>query len=206
MNPLVYKEKYLKEANLDVFYLNSWVALYQFIFGLMSAFTVFIPLPDGSGGTSYVNPANLYEYIWSGIKCFFGFNSVLSDQCEYFWAVFMIFICFNMTYNILLLIVFKRGSSTLAVVASVARLALSNFGFLIKFLAGEAYLAALSPFDIIALVILILGIIIYSLTTEKVAETNDPLLKAYNYCWSFLPSFNRKKNKNAFDDEEDVYH
>ncbi|KAG2394201.1 hypothetical protein C9374_003965 [Naegleria lovaniensis] len=198
----VYKEKYLKEANLDVFYLNSWVALYQFIFGLMSVFTVFIPLPD----SPYVDPANLYEYMWSGIKCFFGFNSVLSDQCDFFWLVFMVFICFNMTYNILLLVVFKRGSSTLAVVASVARLALSNFGFLIKFLAGEAYLEALSPFDIIALVILILGIIIYSLTSEKIADKHDPIRKVYAKIFSIFPRFNRKKDQRDYNDEENLYH
>jgi len=168
----------------------------------MSVFTVFIPLPD----SPYVDPANLFEYIWSGIKCFFGINSVLSDQCDFFWLVFAVFICFNMTYNILLLVVFKRGSSTLAVVASVARLALSNFGFLIKFLAGEAYLEALSPFDIIALIMLILGIIIYSVTGEKVADEDDPIRRLYAKCFSFFPKFNRNKDKSAYDDEEDVYH
>ena len=40
--------------------------------------------------------------------------------------------CFNVTYNILILVVFQRGSSTLAVVASAARLVLSSFGFLVR--------------------------------------------------------------------------
>ncbi|KAL9658109.1 hypothetical protein ABK040_013022 [Willaertia magna] len=195
----VYKEKYLKEANLDVFYLNSWVAIYQFIFGLMSVFTVYIVLPD----SPHVEPKDMYNYIWNGIKCFFGVNSELTDQCDWFWAVFMVFICFNMTYNILILVVFKRGSSTLAVVASVARLALSNFGFLIKPLAGEAYQPSLSWFDIIALVLLILGIVVYSATNEKVAGESDYLRRFYDYCFSCCGLRKKEKRYEIVDDMYD---
>jgi hypothetical protein len=74
-----------------------------------------------------------------------------------------------------MLVVFQRGSSTLAVIASAARLALSNVGFLVKPLAGEAYQHKLSFFDIIALIILILGIVIYSSKPENVASNEDIL-------------------------------
>jgi hypothetical protein len=79
-----------------------------------------------------------------------------------------------MCYNILILVVFKRGSSTLAVVASAARLALSNIGFLIPVLAGEATKKKLSIFDIIALLILIAGIVIYRVKEEIKPQEEVP--------------------------------
>lgn len=125
----VYKEKYLKVSNLDVWYMNAWVALWQFVFGLISFPIVFIPLPPPG---TYVEPSSVVDYFWNGMKCFVGFNSLRGDQCSYFYVVFCIFLCFNVTYNILLLVVFQRGSSTLAVIASAARLVLSSFGFLVS--------------------------------------------------------------------------
>jgi hypothetical protein len=172
---------------LDVWYLNGWVALYQFIFGLLSFPVVFIPLPAPA---TYVSPRDFGLYFVRGIKCFFGINSQLTiatpDRCDYFWLIFMIFIIFNMTYNILILVVFQRGSSTLAVVASAARLALSNVGFLIKPLAGEAYQNKLTLFDIIALIVLIMGIVLYSLKQERTALPTDPLRKVLDTTTSKL--------------------
>jgi drug/metabolite transporter (DMT)-like permease len=172
----VYKEKYLKEADLDVWYMNAWVAFYQFVFGLLCFPMTFIPLPAPA---TYISPKELPNYFVNSMKCFIGIDSIVSgpspDKCSYFWLVFLVFIMFNMTYNILMLVVFQRGSSTLAVIASAARLALSNVGFLVKPLAGEAYQHKLSFFDIIALSILILGIVIYSSKPENVASDEDLL-------------------------------
>lgn len=76
-----------------------------------------------------------------------------------------------------MLLVFKRGSSNIAMVANTAKLAISNIGFLIPFLAGiyfhasnsiigEATSKSFSKYDIIALVVLVLGIIIYQIKPE----------------------------------------
>lgn len=181
----VYKEKYLKQAQLDVWYLNGWVAFYQLLFGLLSFPVTFIPLPAPA---TYISPKDFPRYFLNGLKCFFGINSITTgdtpDKCNFMWLVFIIFIAFNMTYNILILVVFQRGSSTLAVIASAARLALSNFGFLIKPLAGEAYQQKLTFYDIIALVVLIMGIVIYSAKQEKVASEDDILRRALEYAVS----------------------
>ena len=109
--------------------MNAWVALWQLIFGLISFPIVFIPLPQPG---VYVEPSSLVDYFVNGMKCFAGINSQRGDQCSYFYLIFIVFMCFNVTYNILILVVFQRGSSTLAVVASAARLVLSSFGFLVR--------------------------------------------------------------------------
>jgi hypothetical protein len=101
-----------------------------------------------------------------------------------------------------MLVVFQRGSSTLAVVASAARLALSNIGFLIPWLAGEAYQQKLTYFDVIALFILIAGIIIYALTKEYVAEENDFLRRAWR---AIFPCFHEKKSEYGNDSSGQQY-
>lgn len=75
-----------------------------------------------------------------------------------------------MCYNVTLLVVFQRGSSTLAVVASAARLVLSNVFFLIPVLAGPVVSKSFPAYDIIALVGLVLGIGLYQLQAETKKE------------------------------------
>ncbi len=184
-----------------MWYLNGWVAFYQFLFGLLCFPITLIPMPAPA---TYITVKELPQYFANGFKCFFGINSILTgnapDQCDFFWLIFIIFMTFNITYNILILIIFQRGSSTLAVIASASRLALSNIGFLIPFLAGEATLNKFTLFDGIALIILILGIVFYSLTKESNAKDDDWMLRFQRAIGNALCCLcNRRK-----DSEEDV--
>ena len=78
------------------------------------------------------------------------------------------------TYSILLL-TFKHVTSTLAVVASALRVALSAFAFSIPWLAGPA-LQPINADDIVALFILLLGLAIYQWWPET-AESAESLGK-----------------------------
>lgn len=91
-------------------------------------------------------------------------------MCEGFYLLTAVFMSLNLTYSYAMLYVFKYGSSTLAVIASAARIALSNFAFLIPIVAGEATTNRLSMFDVEALVICIFGTILYSVTKENKAN------------------------------------
>jgi drug/metabolite transporter (DMT)-like permease len=160
----VYKERHLKKANLDIWYVQAWVMFWQWIFGLFIFPIVFLPLPKPY---TSITIKELPGHLWNGMKCTVGINTLPGDQCDYFYLVLLVFLVFNLLFNYLMLYVFKYGSSTLAVVAGAARLALSNLGFLIPILAGEATQKKLSLIDIEALVILIVGIIVYSITREQ---------------------------------------
>mmetsp|Transcript_9672 Transcript_9672/g.35886 ORF Transcript_9672/g.35886 Transcript_9672/m.35886 type:complete len:578 (-) Transcript_9672:1394-3127(-) len=205
-----YKELYLKEADLDVFYMNGWVALWQFLLGIALFPMVFIPLP---GGAPYVKPAEFGQYFVNGMKCFAGINSqtVLTgaplnstDACPGTWMVFLVFIGFNMAYNLLILAVMKRGSSTLAVVASTARLALSNFLFLVRPIAGSSTIPSLSINDIISLILLIFGILFYGARPEKQATPADKVYQVKQkilrtFCFCFY-----KEKKPQRSDENNI--
>ena len=94
---------------------------------------------------------------------------------------------------------FQYGSSTLAVIAAVSRLALSNLFFLVRFIAGEAWEPQLSFFDVISLVILVLGIVVYSVTEETTAPETDRVRKfqttMYDKIIAFLKPLRQVKEK-----------
>lgn len=94
----VYKEKCLKQEQLDVWLVNYWVSVWQVLFGILTSLFVFVPLP----GTAYSDWFGITKYIWGGIKCSVGVNTIMDgpvpDRCEGFPAVFWIDLFFNFTY------------------------------------------------------------------------------------------------------------
>eukprot|EP00003_Mantamonas_plastica_P030638 TRINITY_DN7696_c0_g1_i1.p1 TRINITY_DN7696_c0_g1~~TRINITY_DN7696_c0_g1_i1.p1 ORF type:complete len:341 (-),score=108.64 TRINITY_DN7696_c0_g1_i1:665-1687(-) len=159
----VYKENKLKAMDMDVWYFNAWVALFQLIFGFATFPTVFSDLLSGGAP---IKPSEMGVYLENATKCFFGVNSLPGDDCEGTFVIFLFFIAFNMTFNISMLLVFKHGSATLAVVASALRVALSEIEFTICFIAGPVC-HALSMYDVISLFVLLAGIVCYKLRPEE---------------------------------------
>eukprot|EP00128_Syssomonas_multiformis_P005614 Colp12_sorted_trinity150504_noHs@32929 len=160
----VYKERALKDVDLDVWYFNAWIATFQIFIGILTVPLVFSELLSGG---EPIAPAELGTYLQHASKCFFGTGSLPGDEaCNETPIVFVIFLVFNIAYNILMLMVFKLGSATLAVVASALRVALSDVGFQWKFLSGPAY-KDLTWYDGVALVILIGGLFAYRLRPER---------------------------------------
>ena len=83
----------------------------------------------------------LGPYFKHANQCFFGTDSLSTDNCSEFGipvVVFLAYIVFNVVYNQLLLIVFRDGSSVLAVVASAARLPLVNVLLMVQVISGGA--------------------------------------------------------------------
>lgn len=169
----VIKEKGLKsnkEKDMDVWYFNAWVALFQLLFGAAACWTVFIPMPAPAES---IPPSSFPSYIEDASLCFLGIDSDARPQahCSYTWMVFAVYIAFNITFNVTMLYVFQQGSAALAVLASALRLALSSLGFHIPFLAGEATEKKFHVVDVIALIILIVGLVVYKIRPEKQADS-----------------------------------
>ncbi|KAG2373331.1 hypothetical protein C9374_012197 [Naegleria lovaniensis] len=167
----VYTEKCLRDVDMDVWYMQTWTMVFNLIFGLFTIPIAFIPFPPPY---SALNISQFGEYLGNGFKCFAGMNSAKGDACEMVWAVILVFMCFNLAFNISMLFVFKYGSSTLAVISAALRLVLSTIGFMIPILAGPATSSHLTAMDLEALAILVLGVIMYSVTKEKRLE-KDPI-------------------------------
>jgi hypothetical protein len=70
----VYKEKALGEVEIDVVYMNGWIAIYQFLVSMALA----IP----SAYASNLTTAQLPENMWNGAKCYIGYNSILTPLSD----------------------------------------------------------------------------------------------------------------------------
>jgi len=178
----VYKEKNLKSVDLDVWYLNGWIAIYQGIFGLISIPAITIPFPKPAEVITF---KEMGQYLVDSSKCFFqGINSRPNDDCPYVIYIFFIYLAFNIGFNVCMLIIFKRGSAVLFTIASTARLPLTGFLFQVKFLAG-AKTVMLTIYDYLALIAIIIGIVLYRYKKEQkmeIPETSEtrPLLNTQN--------------------------
>jgi hypothetical protein len=168
----VYKEGGLKGIKSDIWHVNAWVGVWQLLLGFITMPTVFIPFPDAD----VINPSDLGQYLSDASTCFFlGRNPRPGspDQCEGLFFLFLLFLAFNVAFNQLMLIVFKRGSSVLAVISGTARLPLVDILLLWGFLAGAAKISNITVFDIIALIVIICGIVSYKWHSE-VKKDVDP--------------------------------
>ncbi|KAL9651172.1 hypothetical protein ABK040_008244 [Willaertia magna] len=181
----VFTEKFLKKANLDVWYMQGVSIFMQFIFGLLTFWTAFIPLPSPY---QYITPTQLPEYFGNSFKCVVGINSQKGDHCEYIYILLAVFLFFNLGFNMSMLYVFKYGSSTLAVVSSALRLITSNICFMIPFIAGPLTASSLSAMQIESLIILVAGVVMYSVTKETELQ-NDPIKKFFSKLFSPVKNF-----------------
>lgn len=200
-----YKERCLKDANLDIWYTQAWVMFWQLIFGIVTFPIILLRLP---APYTSISIHELPHHLWSGVKCAAGRNTLPDDMCEGFYWVLLVFIFFNLSFSYCMLYVFKHGSSTLAVIAGAARIALSNIGFLIPVLAGEATMSRLTPFDIEAVVFQMIGVVMYSSTREyripgySIPQYMLKLVRKVRRLLEYLIScVTRGKTKRCDDDE-----
>jgi hypothetical protein len=161
----VFKERGLKVADLDVWYFNAWVAIFQLGWGLSMAWSVFVPLPDPA---QHVSVREFPAYMVNATACFAGMDTgeTEGNVCDFTWAIFAVFIAFNVIANVLMLWIFQRGSAVLAIIAGTAKLVLINLAFHIPLVAGEALVTKFSLYNLAALGIIIVGILVYRMRKE----------------------------------------
>lgn len=189
----IYKEIALKEVDLDVWYMNAWVGIYQLIWGLCTFWTLFIPMFVAPHPP--VDTSNVGEFFQQANDCFLGTDVKIHDNTTDFQTdcvakdnvfdyeggyctvncdrdgtplqVFVIYICFNLTYNLLALYIFKHGSSVLFVVANAVRLPLVDALNSWKFVSGQAA-QDFGKYDALSLGLLVLSLVIYYSEAEDV--------------------------------------
>ena len=153
----VYKEKALGEVDVDVIYMNGWIAIYQFI--------ICLPLAVPSAWASNLTIAELPANVIDGAKCYIGINSVVEatssvpmDDCLESFLFVTIYLCFNLVYNVLLIMILKYGSANILWLAMTIMVPLGNVAFSLDFVPGHM---PLKPTDMIGLSVIMLGLIFY---------------------------------------------
>ena len=156
----VYKEKALGEMEIDVIYLNGWVAVFQF---LMS-----IPLIWPSSWAIGLSMHDIYPNMIGGFWCWLGVNTITEenyvpgglpvDHCEMAPMYVNMYLFFNVVFNILIVVILKHGSSNILWLSSTIIVPMSNIAFSMKIMPGHQ---DLTDYDIIGLVVIMKGLIIY---------------------------------------------
>jgi len=150
----VYKEKALGELEIDVIYLNGWVAIYQFLLSLAVA----VPLAYASQLTPKDIPYNFAD----GAKCYVGINTITGgahlDECQNAPLFVNLYIAFNVLYNILIILILKYGSANLLWLAMTLMVPLGNGAFALPFVPGNL---PMTYWDIIGLIVIMGGLILY---------------------------------------------
>eukprot|EP00759_Apiculatamorpha_spiralis_P034862 PhF_6_TR35984/c0_g1_i1/m.52097 len=114
-------------------YLNGWVAVYQFLFGVV----VCVPAGYAVG----VLPADLPDNIAWGFKCMLGHNTQDSDNCVMTGPVFTsTFLIDVVLYNLFVILLIKYGSATWMLLAQTLLVPLGSFAFAIPY--PEEYVPA----------------------------------------------------------------
>ena len=107
----VYKERALGEAELNPIYLNGWIAIFQFILAIP------LSLPAAYVGEPQISPRDLARNILDGFKCYLGQDSIMDgpnpDHCEMATLYVTIYLLFNVTYNVLIILILKYGSANI---------------------------------------------------------------------------------------------
>jgi hypothetical protein len=151
----VYKEKALGEMEIDVVYLNGWVAFFQFLFA--------IPLCIPSAMVISISPSGILPNLLGGLKCWFGINSLETDDCSMAPLFVSTYLCFNIVYNILIVVILKHGSANILWMASTVIVPLSNVAFSLDFMPGHKPLKSM---DIVGLFVIMLGLVFYRFTPQ----------------------------------------
>eukprot|EP01071_Lankesteria_metandrocarpae_P002117 Lankesteria_metandrocarpae@DN2090_c0_g1_i1.p1 len=139
----VYKEVAFRDAELDVNYMQFWVAIYQFGFGcLLVPFNTLNFL-----GSQKILFSEITSMVAAGSKCLFlGVNTIVNDcgaiderrcdDCATAWIPMTTYVAFNLAYNCFTLLVVKQGGATLSFLIATLRMPLSSMAFYSKTIMG----------------------------------------------------------------------
>lgn len=131
----VYKQKVLQERDVDVWYATWWSGNFQVLWGWLCCWVSWLPVPGHS--TPGETPALLSDTV----SCLMGnaphaadIHCTVGSLPPVFW--FVIYLFFNLSFNVCFLWLTKRMSAMWAQIATVLCLDLTNIFGQFKFIAG----------------------------------------------------------------------
>jgi len=159
----IYKEKAFTDIDIDVNFLQAWVALWQTIFGIL-----LIPLNTLSIlGPNHLPWNELFSALVNGAKCMMGVNSVVEpfcldkpcDSCEGAWVPLAAYLAFNCCFNIFIVLVIKHGGAALMYIVMTLRLPLVQFAFSRPWIQSPP--DSFSKYSLFGLGLILVGLVVY---------------------------------------------
>ena len=155
------KEAYLKkDTDLSICWLNSWISLWQLLFGLITFPVLFIPLPAPSGNN--IKPYELGAYFINATKCQFGgVNSQLGDKCTYSFLILFTYQIINTIVNVLMFLIIREGSSVNFIIVNALKSPITAWIGSNKSIAGK-HAQNISISDFFSFIAIFIGAIVYN--------------------------------------------
>jgi hypothetical protein len=156
----VYKEKRLKEVNVSVWWMNSWICLYQLLIGFL-----FLPITILSSHT--LTFSNFPQHMSDAFKCqFAGINSNPGDDCQDALLWFMLFNFISTISNILMFLIIQEGSAVLFIIIRTLKTPITSYLASFPQLAGMSA-SPVTVADWYAFVMLIVASLVYYYNDEQ---------------------------------------
>ena len=173
-----YKQKCLKSVDLEVMYASLWAGWWQIVWGLLLFPANWISLPYPAVPNP---PGETFDFLSRSITCFMGkiptnssglpieADSVCASPGGSAATWFVVYLLFNVSFNVLLLWLTKRMSGTWAQVATVLCLDIASLFSQFTFLMGDEA-SPLQFEQYLALVIAAVAMWAYNLADEVDVE------------------------------------
>ncbi|GMI00063.1 hypothetical protein TrVE_jg3166 [Triparma verrucosa] len=154
----IYKEKALGDTELDPVFLNGWIAVFQF------AFSIPLAVPAALAGQPPIYPGELWGNLKGGLKCWVGGDSIDNgcnpDDCDLAPLFVNVYLLFNVSYNILIILILKFGNANILWLAMTIMVPVGNLTFALPFMKDYGG-SSLQPTDIIGLLVIMGGLCMY---------------------------------------------
>jgi hypothetical protein len=168
----VYKQKVLQGRDVDVCYATWWSGNFQVLWGWLFLPLIWIPLP----GQDVQGPGATFSEIADTLSCIMGNVPKPGDEtCASSpppWVWIVVYLCFNITFNIALLWLTKRMSAAWAQVATVLCLNLCSIFSQFKWAAGDSA-QIMSLNDWLGLILASIALWVYNLQPETTADGGE---------------------------------
>lgn len=157
-----YKERHLKAAPLDIWWMNGWISVWQILFGLCTFPIVLAPLPSGDA----VHGDDLGRYFRDATVCQFAeTNRNPGDKCEGALGLFMGYQLVSTLANLLMFEIIREYSSVVYIVINTLKMPITAWlGSLPSLVGSQA--APIGPADLFSFVGIALGVAIYNREDE----------------------------------------
>eukprot|EP00429_Kryptoperidinium_foliaceum_P062615 CAMPEP_0176075630 /NCGR_PEP_ID=MMETSP0120_2-20121206/37802_1 /TAXON_ID=160619 /ORGANISM="Kryptoperidinium foliaceum, Strain CCMP 1326" /LENGTH=480 /DNA_ID=CAMNT_0017409337 /DNA_START=58 /DNA_END=1497 /DNA_ORIENTATION=+ len=221
----VFKEVAFKgfDGDLDVNVLQFWVALFQFVTNFIAMPIYTLPVL----GPQQVPMSHMPALITGGTRCLFFLEDQVKmdcgwpgerpcDHCATAWLPVVLYLAFNVLFNIFTILVIKHGSAALSFLIATLRMPLAAFAFGSPLIMGREAVPP-GPKDIVCLVVIIAGLVTYRYggvllqrqepeefaspgspdespspgsSSASPSSLREPLKRPRRLKWAFLPLFN----------------
>lgn len=173
----VYKELKLVNENISSTWLNGWIVIFQIVLGILTIPTIFLPLPYPA---EKININEFGKYVKDAMLCLNGINTRENDNCEDALIFFIISIILNVIFNIFLLKLLRKSGATNYLILGSFKIPITSLLGLSTTLQGRGYETEINIEFILSLIILVIGVILYSINGEEKKNIleidNHPLL------------------------------